>query len=217
MNQSDSLPKLPDGSATLADDQAARLITRIERRLRQLPVWAQRGAATGAGMLSVLAMAPFHLWPVLWLTLPLLCVLADIAAGASRPRNRFAPWQQWATGRAAEVGWYFGFGYHLAGLFWVGEAFLVEAEVFAWLLPFAVTLLPAGLALFTAVATCTMYVVPGWSPFQRTIAMAVGFGITEWLRGHILTGFPWNVLGYALTAPLTMLQSASVLGIYGLT
>ena len=190
---------------------------RIERRLGQLYLWAKRAAAAAAGALSVLSMAPFHLWPVLWLTLPVLCLLADDAAKACRPRTRFAPWQQLVAGRAAEIGWWFGFAYFLAGLFWVGEAFLVEAEVFAWLLPFAMTLLPAGLALFSAAAAGSMHLVPGWSPIQRAVALSVGLGITEWLRGHILTGFPWNVFGYALTAPLALLQSVSVFGIYGLT
>ena len=39
----------------------------------------------------------------------------------------------------------------------------------------------------------------------------------EWLRGHVLSGLPWNILGYALTYPLPLMQSAAVLGIYGLT
>ena len=51
---------------------------------------------------------------------------------------------------AAVAGWWFGFGYFLAGLYWVGYAFLVDAKTFGWLLPFAVIALPAGLALFTA-------------------------------------------------------------------
>ena len=51
---------------------------------------------------------------------------------------------------AAAAGWWFGFGYFLAGLYWIGYAFLVDAATFGWLMPFAVTALPAGLALFTA-------------------------------------------------------------------
>ena len=112
--------------------------------------------------------------------------------------------------RAATAGWWFGFGYFLLGLFWIGEAFLVEAEVFAWLLPFAVLLLPAGLALFTALAAAAARLA--WSPgIARVLVLALALASTEWLRGHVLTGFPWNVLGYALTWPLPLMQSASVL------
>ena len=39
----------------------------------------------------------------------------------------------------------------------------------------------------------------------------------EWLRGHLLTGFPWNTFGYALTEPLALAQSVSLVGIWGLT
>ena len=60
----------------------------------------------------------------------------------------FRSWSGWSTapaaGRlggvlaAATAGWWFGFGYFLAGLYWVGNAFLVDAKTFGWLLPFAV-------------------------------------------------------------------------------
>src|SRR5690606_33746066 len=100
--------------------------------------------------------------------------------------------------------------------FWIGEAFLVEAEKFAWLMPFAVVLLPAGLALFTALATGAARLI--WPVgIARVLLLALAVGGAEWLRGHVFTGFPWNVLGYALTWPLELMQSASVFGIYGLT
>jgi apolipoprotein N-acyltransferase len=125
-----------------------------------------------------------------------------------RPARRLAA--------AAETGWWWGFGYFLAGLYWIGEAFLVEAEIFAALMPLAVVLMPAGLALFYAAATGLAAAV--WkSDACRVIALALALSATEWLRGHILTGFPWNVLGYALTYPIELMQSAAVVGIYGLT
>ncbi len=186
-----------------------------------LATWARRGrwqhrvAAFGFGVLSILSQAPFFVWPILWLTLPALLWLMAEAEASDLLHARLAPWQRFSWGRAAETGWWFGFGYHVSGLFWIGEAFLVEAEVFAWLLPFAVTLLPAGLALFTAAATG----FAGWAArpgFARVVALALGLGVTEYLRGHILSGFPWNILGYALTAPWLM-SGAAFLGIYGLT
>jgi apolipoprotein N-acyltransferase len=171
-------------------------------RLAQLTGWRAHGAAWLAGLLSTLSMAPFFWWPVLFATLP---VLVWLLGGAPSPK------------RAAWIGWWFGFGYFLLGLFWIGEAFLVEIA-FLWALPFAVTLLPAGLALFFAAATTVaVMLTPGSRGWPRIAALALTISAAEWLRGHILTGLPWNILGYALTAPDTMMQSASVLGIYGLT
>ncbi|MEQ1647628.1 MAG: apolipoprotein N-acyltransferase [Hyphomicrobiaceae bacterium] len=187
--------------------------------------WRRRWCAFLAGALSILSMAPFHLWPVLWLTLPALLRMLELGAQASEPVARFAPWQRSTIGRAAEIGWWFGFGYHVFGLFWIGEAFLVEAKVFGWLLPFAVTALPAGLALFWAAIGAVTCTIPGavsgrWvgqSHVDRVLVFALAVGVGEWLRGHMLTGFPWNVLGYALTAPLPLMQMAGVIGIYGLS
>jgi apolipoprotein N-acyltransferase len=191
--------------------RAENLIRSLAARVKSLGGWRSRGAAFAAGALSVLAMAPFFAWPVLWITLPVLVWLIDGAVSAGG-----AGWWRRPAMRAAEIGWWFGFGYFLFGLFWIGEAFLVEAEIFAVLLPFAVTLLPAGLALFLGAATgiASRFWQPGAG---RVLALALALSATEWLRGHVLTGFPWNVLGYALTYPLPLMQSAAVLGIYGLT
>lgn len=169
--------------------------------------WARRGVAVVAGAASVLAMAPFFLWPVLFLTLPILVFAIDAAVAGAKRRP---------AAHAAAIGWWFGFGYFLAGLFWIGEAFLVEADKFAALMPFAVMAMPAGLALFWAGAAAAASVVwwPGW---RRVVVLAVALATAEWLRGHVLTGFPWNVLGYALTGPDLMMQSAALIGIYGLT
>jgi apolipoprotein N-acyltransferase len=164
-------------------------------------------------------MAPFFAFPVLWVTLPLLWhVIERSVAASSEPVARLAPWQASAAGRAAETAWWFGFGYHVAGLFWVGEAFRVEADVFGWLLPVAVLGLPAFLAVFLAAAAAATVAMapPGAGAIRRIAAFAVAIGVAEWARGTILTGFPWNVLGYALTPP-PMMQGAALLGIYGLT
>ena len=183
-------------------------------RIRCLRGWRRVLVAVLAGAASVLALAPFFISPVLFITLPVLIWLID---GAVAEADRQKPGSNlWRVRAAASVGWLFGAGYHLAGLFWIGEAFLVEAERFAWALPFAVTLMPAGLALFTAAASGVAAIA--WKPgVGRVLALALALSASEWLRGHVLTGFPWNVLGYALTMPLELMQSASVFGIYGLT
>jgi apolipoprotein N-acyltransferase len=179
--------------------------------VRALFGWRRRVAALVAGAASALAMAPFFLWPVLWVTLPALIWLID---GAVDRHAREGPMRRLAA--AAETGWWWGFGYFLAGLYWIGEAFLVEAEVFAALMPLAVLVLPAGMALFYGAASglaASLWNSGAW----RVVALALALSATEWLRGNVLTGFPWNVLGYALTYPLELMQSAAVVGIYGLT
>ena len=190
-------------------------IAALAERLTGLDGWRPRVAALLAGALSVLALAPFFLWPILWITLPALVWLLD-GAIARANLDVSGRWYRRPEVAAAEIGWWFGFGYFLAGLFWIGEAFLVEAEVFAVLMPFAVLLMPAGLALFYAGAAALASRL--WSAgAARVLALALALSAMEWLRGHAFSGFPWNVLGYALTYPVSLMQSAAVLGIYGLT
>lgn len=195
-------------------------LARAARGVRNSTGWRSHGVAMLAGAASVLAMAPAFLTPVLFVTLPMLVWLIDGAvsrtARADEQRPAATSWRRHRATAAGLVGWWFGFGYFLAGLFWIGEAFLVEAERFAWALPIAVAGMPAGLAFFFAGATALAAVQ--WRPgFARILILALTLSAAEWLRGHILTGFPWNVLGYALTWPLPLMQWAGVLGIYGLT
>ncbi len=168
--------------------------------------WRRRLIAFAAGGLSALAMAPFNAWPILFLTFPTLVWLID-GAGESR-------WGGLAA--AAAIGWWFGFGYFLAGLYWIGYAFLVDAPDFGWLLPIAVIGLPAVLAVYTALGVALARML--WTRGAlRILALGVALTTSEWLRGHLFTGFPWNAFGYALTAPLALAQAASLFGIWGLT
>ena len=186
-------------------------IERLSRRVRGHSGWRRALLACAAGVLSVLAMAPFHVWPVLLLTLPVLVWQID----GARTGEGGSSWRQWPVTRAALAGWWFGFGYFFAGLFWIGEAFLVEADAFAMLIPIAVTVMPAGLALFWAGAGAIAS--SAWQPgLMRVLILALALSTAEWLRGHVLTGFPWNAIGYALTYPESLMQSAGLLGIYGL-
>src|SRR6476646_5677046 len=168
--------------------------------------WRRATIALLAGALSSLAMAPFNAWPVLFLTFPVMVWLIDGAGGG---RLRGVP-------AAAMAGWWFGLGYFVPGLYWIGYAFLVDAPTFAWLMPFAVLGLPAYLALFPAFGFGLARLI--WSKDgSRVIALAASLTASEWLRGHVLTGFPWNAFGYALTNPLALAQVASLIGLWGLT
>ncbi|MFL6933521.1 MAG: apolipoprotein N-acyltransferase [Xanthobacteraceae bacterium] len=181
-------------------------LTQLAHRVMLAWGWRRAAIAAAAGAMSTLALAPFNLWPVMFLTFPVLVWLIDGSA-AGRLGGVMS---------AAGAGWWFGFGYFLAGLYWVGHAFLVDAKTFGWLLPFAVAGLPAGLALFTAAGLALARAMWTRGP-SRVLALAVALTVVEWLRGHVLTGFPWNAYGYALTGPLVLAQSAALVGIWGLT
>ena len=183
-----------------------RLATRITHGVVLASGWRRAGIALLAGALSALAMAPFNAWPILFVTFPVLVWLVDGSAAG-----------RWSGAMAAAgAGWYFGFGYFVAGLYWVGYAFLVDAKTFGWLLPVAVAGLPAALAIYTALALAAARLIWVRGP-ERVLALAAMLTVAEWLRGHLFSGFPWNTFGYALTQPLVLAQSVSLIGIWSLT
>ena len=76
--------------------------------------------------------------------------------------------------------------------------------------------LPTYLALFTGFGFALARLL--WTrDASRVLALAVSLTISEWLRGHVLTGFPWNAFGYALSEPLALAQTASLIGLWGMT
>ena len=181
-------------------------LTRLARTIVLAWGWRRILIAFLAGASTTLALPPTDVWPVPFITFPVLVWLVDGAA-AGRLGGVLA---------AATAGWWFGFGYFLAGLYWVGHAFLVDAKTFRWLLPFAVIALPAGMALYTALGLALARLI--WTRgAARVLALAIALTLAEWLRGHLFSGFPWNVYGYALISPLWLAQGAALIGIWGLT
>jgi apolipoprotein N-acyltransferase len=168
--------------------------------------WKRALIAMAAGAISVLALAPFNVFPVLFITFPVLVWLID-GAGAGRYGGVPA---------AALTGYWFGLGYFVPGLYWIGYAFFVDADIFAWLTPFAVLGLPAYLSIFPGIGFALARLL--WTKdATRILALAASLTIAEWLRGHALTGFPWNAFGYALSEPLPLAQTASLIGLWGMT
>ena len=180
---------------------AERLVLALER----VRGFKRLAIAAGLGALGALAFEPFRLFPLLLISYAALVLLFDAAAASPRRRSV-----------AFTIGWAYGFGFFLVGLHWIGYAFLVDAEAHGWELPFAAILLPTGLGLFFG--TAALICITQWRPgIQRIFLFAFVFAAIEWLRGHILTGFPWNLPAYGWGASLAVLQSASVFGAYGLS
>ncbi len=140
----------------------AVILTRTAHSIVLAWGWRRAAIAFAAGAVSALALAPFNAWPVLFLTFPVLVWLVDGSADAGG--RGF-----WA---AAGAGWCFGFGYFVAGLYWIGYAFLVDAKTFGWLLPFAVTGLPAYLALYTGLGLGVARLIWVRGPYAHSGARA---------------------------------------------
>ena len=172
--------------------------------------WKRRLIAFFSGAVGALAMAPLDFFPALLVPMTVAVWLVDGSAHGPR-RVSFA-----ALRSAASAGWWQGFGFFLAGLWWLGAAFLVEAEQWAWALPLGVIVLPAVLALFHALGFALARLI--WTPSaSRILALGVALTASEWLRGQLFSGFPWNELGMALGGSLWLAQIASVAGLHGLT
>ncbi len=176
-------------------------LARLAARASGLAGWRRIAVAAALGALSVAALPPVYFVPAL---VPAFVGLLWQLEGVASRRGAFA------------LGWAFGLGHFAAGLYWVGIAFLVDAPAFGWMMPFAVAGLAGGLALFPALATLAAWLFPGGRA-ARVLVLAVAWTAAAWLRGHVLTGFPWNLLATAWTFSDTMIQSVALFGAWGLS
>ena len=156
-------------------------------------------AAAMAGMAATLAMPPLGATPALAAGLAALAWLLD---GTARFRDAFG------------TVFAFAFGFFAAGLYWIAGSFFVVGGATAAGGPAAVAGLAALLALFLALPAALAHRLtePG---IGRALALAAALGLGDWLRGHLLTGFPWNLFGYAWLHVPAVEQAAAVVGIYG--
>lgn len=158
--------------------------------------------AFAAGALCVPAMPPYGCWLLLGLGFPVYFALM-----ASSRSGRTAFFESW----------FFAFGYFAFGLSWIGNALLVEGNPFSWVWPLAIAGLPALLALFHGIFGAALKMLVAVRSWAGWCAFTGGLSFTEWLRGHLFTGFPWNLYGYTWNDTLPIAQSVSLFGSYGLT
>jgi apolipoprotein N-acyltransferase len=186
-------------------ERARGALVRVGDFIRTTTGWRRAGLAFLAGALSALAFAPVDIFPLFLAAVAVLVLLLDGAQETKRPMLS-AFW----------VGWCWAFGQFLIGLYWVAYAFLVEAAAHAWQIPFVEIFLPGGLALFIALA-CVIAARFWRRGVSRIFVFAIAYGVAEWVRGHIFTGFPWNLPAYSWGASPGVLQTTSLFGSYGLS
>ena len=169
-------------------------LLRLEGRVR----WARLPLAILSGGVMAMGQAP---WDMAWLALAGLIAAFLVFSSVRTPLN------------AVGAGWGVGLGYFGIALAWVVEPFQVDAAATAWMAPFALFLLAAGLALFWGIAFWGAGHAP---PRRRLFALAFTWALAELARAYIFTGFPWAMVGY-LWAPTDVIQWVSVVGPHGLT
>jgi apolipoprotein N-acyltransferase len=198
-----SIARLPPGSRTHA------LLCRLAYELAGLSGWRRYGVALLLGVSAAAALPPVDLSPLLVVAFPGVLWLDQ---GSSGPSASFG------------LGYAFGFGFFVAGLYWISGALFVDIATLWWLLPIAAFGLPAVLALYTGgvfliVNIMSKYLrLPGAA---RIFGFAIAWTAAEWIRGHALTGLPWNLIGSTWSGgfpgAIAILQCVAWIGIYGLS
>jgi apolipoprotein N-acyltransferase len=169
--------------------------------------WPARALSLLAGIAAGLHHPPFgfFLGP---LGYALMLALVDAEGPQDRPGR---PLRQ-----ALLRGWLAGVGYFAVGVWWITEPFMVDAKEQGWMAPFALVLMAGGLALFWGLAAMAYRALKTPGP-ARVLVFAGCLAGFEWLRGHVFSGFPWDLPGEGWQAGSAPSQMASVLGAYGLT
>jgi apolipoprotein N-acyltransferase len=167
--------------------------------------------ALAAGLLSATGFAPLGWWPVL-----IACLAVLLALVHDAPTLRSALLR----------GWLFGVGHFTIGNNWIQHAFDFQDKMPPVLGYFAVVALALYLAIYPAVAMGLAWrfarSVPkrnGWQEVDLgfVLAAATAWIVTEWLRGVMFTGYPWNPLGVAWVPVAGVAHLAAWIGTYALS
>jgi len=111
-------------------------------------------------------------------------------------------------------GWLFGFGYFSSNLYWISISLTFD-ENFKFLIPITIILIPAFLALFYGLISYFFLILETKKIVSSFLIFSLIFGILEFVRGSILTGFPWNLIAYSFSNQLELLSITSIIGTYG--
>jgi len=169
-------------------------------RLAALRGWRRVAVLAALGTLATLTLPPIHLVPLLWASFTGLVLMLD---GARGRRGAFLD------------GFWFGWAHFATGFYWIAYALLVDPLRFGWMIPFAVLGLGAAVGVYAGLATLLARSLAP-SGIAGVLALAASWGLLEWIRGWLFTGFPWNPIGSAWTDTIPVAQVASIAGVFGL-
>ena len=111
-------------------------------------------------------------------------------------------------------GWLFGFGYFLSSLYWISISLTFDQN-FKFLIPITIILIPSFLGIFYGLVTFCFIISKPRKIVSSFFIFSLLFGVFEFIRGSILTGFPWNLIAYSFVNHLEILSITSIIGTYG--
>jgi len=171
-----------------------KMLEKIRSKIEHYP---KVTAFLAGGCLSF-AFAPYFFWP-------LLASLGVFAYQVKHAKSIF---------QAKKIGYLFGFGFYLFNLYWISVGVSVYASEFWWAIPFALLGLPAFLAIYTTLLALCLYSCRKAKLYLNSFVLI--WIIFEFLRSYLFTGFPWSLIGYSVAFSDIIIQSASLVGTYGL-
>jgi apolipoprotein N-acyltransferase len=157
------------------------------------------------GCLFTFAFSPFDCWPIVFVVIGYVFFLLNMAKNKKQ-----AFW----------LGFSFAFAFFVSSIYWISASLLVDAKQFAWLIPFAITLIPALLSVYYGLSFMVFFILNNkisCNIWQKTLLFSVLWLASELLRATLFSGFAWNLLGYVSLSMPYIAQTADIWGVYGLT
>ena len=155
------------------------------------------------GILTSLSLPPFNYWIINFFTFSSFFIFLIKKSTKLKNSKIFFFY-----------GWFFGFGYFISNLYWISISLTFD-QSFKFLIPLSIFLIPAFLALFYGLISYLFIILKPKKIISSLFVFSLIFGILDFVRGSILTGFPWNLIAYSFSNQLEILSITSIIGTYG--
>ena len=155
------------------------------------------------GMVTSLSLPPFNYFFINFFSFSIFFIFLYKKLNSQKVRKIFFLY-----------GWLFGFGYFISNLYWISISLTFD-ENFKFLIPIVIFLIPAFLSIFFGLASYLLTIVKVKRVTNSFLIFSLLFGIFEFIRGSVLTGFPWNLIAYSFSKQLEIISITSIIGTYG--